>query len=81
VELRLENSDFVALVDDEDYERVASIKWYLNKDGYVYGYFGYGKREYLHRFIMGVEDGRVHIDHRDDNGLNNARTNRTCRAR
>lgn len=73
---------YVALVDDEDYERVAALRWYANvhhRNGRVLVYacrhqpIGPKKRTTLkmHCFIM----GRRYIDHADDNGLNNQRNN------
>lgn len=79
---------YVALVDDEDYARVAAHKWTAllakRKDRtVVYGY----RREnwdnanrkwltmiYLHRFIMETPDG-IDVDHLDGNGLHCWREN------
>ena len=61
----------VALIDDEDFEKVNQYKWYAMK----------GKRTYyatsarpcptvlLHRFIMNTPLG-MEIDHKDGDGLN-----------
>ncbi len=79
---------YVALVDDEDYERVNAIKWHpsivRNKNG-VTVYAGRsisisGKRltVYMHRFVLGSECPRK-VDHQDTNGLNNQKQNlRPC---
>lgn len=79
-ELKLENSDRVALVDDEDYNRAAVVKWYLNKKtGYVYGYFGGQTKLLIHRFIMGLPGLLPQVDHKNDNPLDNTRENlRLC---
>ena len=60
----------VALIDDEDFERVNKFKWQATKkrNGYyarrsVYG----GNSIYLHSFIMNT---RSQLDHIDHNGLN-----------
>lgn len=51
---------YVALVDDEDYERVSQFKWYASiGGGLVYAkhhIFKKGKRttEFLHRYILNV---------------------------
>lgn len=74
----------VALVDDRDFKRVSQFKWsaaepnpgkfyavrHVLKDGQ------HGKRRtiYLHRFIL-KSSPRVHIDHKDGNGLNCQRNN------
>jgi hypothetical protein len=61
----------VAVIDDEDYERVAALKW-------TYGGGGYAHRRgnvYLHRFILGeVPDGMV-VDHINRDKLDNRRAN------
>jgi hypothetical protein len=82
---------YVALVDDEDYERVNQITWHatrhsVNKIGNT-RYAGHTVRvndhKYytisMHRFIMGLDHEKVQVDHRDGNGLNNLRENlRIC---
>jgi hypothetical protein len=72
---------FVALVDDADYERVSSHKWYIKIDRrkrtkYAVGAAGVR----MHRFILGLSAGPVpQVDHRDHDGLNNQRENlRVC---
>lgn len=76
---------YLALVDDEDYERVAALKWHARVLRYKNGdvrniyaqhsiYFPEPYRHYkqllLHRFILGVTDPEMFIDHADRNGLN-----------
>jgi hypothetical protein len=78
----------VALVDDEDFEKVNQFKWYASKDKNTY----YAKRVALvkgkrktvamHRWLMGAqnEDGEnlkpgIEVDHWDKNGLNNQKQN------
>ncbi|MDE2103807.1 MAG: hypothetical protein KGL39_41600 [Patescibacteria group bacterium] len=79
----------VAVVDDEDYERVLKYKWHVRKSVYSSGTVcwyaatnirsdKFGKRTILllHRFIAGVG---CSIDHADADGLNNTRKNlRPC---
>lgn len=69
------------LVDDQDFDRVMQFKWQIHKGPrdttwYVYGNAknnnGYSK---LHRFIMGVTDPKIKVDHIDGDGLNNQRSN------
>jgi len=71
---------FVTLVDDTDFERLNQIKWHANinrgKDGtirYVYAQNSEGQR--MHRFILGVTDPAIFVDHEDHNTLNNQRKN------
>jgi hypothetical protein len=71
----------VAIVDDEDYERVnqfnwqarrtASGTWYADRSWYE---SGVKKHISMHRFIMDAP-ADVQIDHEDRDGLNNQRAN------
>jgi hypothetical protein len=68
---------YVALVDDEDYERVMQYNWQANyhNDDKIYVTCGpqsdhpYRK---LHHFILGIVE---EVDHKDRNGLNNQKDN------
>lgn len=72
--------DKVALVSDEDFERVNALKWYAqfqNQSWYaVRGHpnhpTGFVR---MHRFILDVTDLAILVDHKDQNGLNNQRDN------
>ena len=73
---------FVALVDDEDFDRVSAFKWSATKTKTnVYAVrkvqtpLGRTTSQLLHRFIMEVTNPRVQVDHKDHNGLNNQRDN------
>lgn len=67
----------VALIDDEDFERISKYKWYARKTGYVY----YAVRKidnqafYMHREILGVTDRKIDVDHCNGDGLDNRREN------
>ncbi len=79
----------VALVDDEDYERLSQFKWCASQQGRN-GLKWYairwvcpkGEKQYkvaMHRFILGIaprikDDPRV-VDHIDCDGLNNQKSN------
>lgn len=75
---------YVALVDDEDADRVLAHKWsaHITKKGKVYAHGSVaGKTVTLHRFLMQPQSGE-HVDHRDGDGLNNCRSNlRPCSPR
>lgn len=60
----------VALVSDEDYEKVSEYKWHKSKDGYVSTTI----RIFMHRLVLPVPDGMV-ADHIDGNPTNNCREN------
>lgn len=67
----------VALVSDEDYERVAAYKWYLHSDGYAVRTVvveGRKVKVLMHRFIMEAAPGEE-IDHINGNRLDNRREN------
>jgi hypothetical protein len=71
---------YVALVDDEDYERVAARNWHADvREWTVYAKTGGSGRGaskiYLHRFLLGVTEPEILVDHEDGDGLNCQRYN------
>jgi transcriptional antiterminator Rof (Rho-off) len=74
----------IALVSDEDYDRVKDIKWYAERKVSCSGrerFYARGtdptrrkKLEYLHLVIMG-DTGGFQVDHIDGDGLNCTREN------
>jgi len=73
---------YKTLVDDEDYELVASYKWYVRKSTHT----NYAQRKAdlrssktsVHRLLMNAKKGEF-IDHINMNGLDNRRCNlRKC---
>lgn len=70
------------MVDDQDYERCARMKWYrkVSCSGNIYAIAnlprvnGVGGRIYAHRLICQAPRG-FEVDHRDGNGLNCQRDN------
>lgn len=81
-EIVLNKRDVVALVDDEDFERISRYKWCLwsskkRTQRYAIRHEA-GKTIWMHRFIMNAPRGRE-VDHRNGNGLDNRRDNlRLC---
>jgi hypothetical protein len=77
----------VALVDDEDFERLSKYKWTTQK-GQKGGYYAHRtitvslnckKKILLHRQILGISDPNIKVDHKDRNSLNNQKENlRIC---
>jgi hypothetical protein len=67
-----------AKIDDEDYELVSQYTWYLHKTGYpISSHFGHQVK--MHRIVMGVKVGEPWVDHRDNDPLNNQKSNlRIC---
>jgi hypothetical protein len=76
----------VALVDDEDYERVSQYKWsysLMKVNEYAIRGVTVSKGKYttqlLHRFILGDVPKNMVIDHINGNGLDNRKENlRIC---
>lgn len=76
---------YSAVIDTADYERVSKFVWSADvryrKDGTiknVYAVRADAPRR-LHRFLAGVDDPKVQVDHQDHDGLNNRRLNlRVC---
>ena len=70
-----------ALVSDEDYDIVNQFKWQAIIGGntwYACRSFrinGKKRMVQMHQFILGDNPLKLHIDHRDGNGLNNQRFN------
>lgn len=78
--------DKVALVDDEDFEYLNQFKWHIQKSGDTFYAVRtlwidkfHGTTIRMHRFLLGVNDKLLVVDHKDHNGLNNQRYNlRVC---
>lgn len=77
---------YVALVDDKDYERVSAFKWYASVKDHRRVVAISGKRvngrtkhTVMHRFLLGVTDPKILVDHKNGNTLDNTRANlRPC---
>src|SRR5450631_1957406 len=77
-----------ALVDDEDYENLISMKWHAlynkNGDSFYAHHSVYNKGKSpsvirMHRYLMGANDPNLDVDHIDGNTLNNQKYNlRIC---
>jgi len=77
-EIPLVNSEKVALVDDEDFEKVSKYRWLPRLDGYVRSSSRIkGKQPLLHRFILRPPSG-VGTDHINRNKLDNRKENLRC---
>ena len=65
-----------AIVDDEDFDRINSVKWYCDSLGYARRNLGDGKCVYMHREIMA---GTSIVDHTNGDKLDNRKSNlRSC---
>ena len=69
----------VAFVDDEDYNKVSHLFWYVQfsrKTAYARAYNPETKKQVrMHRIIMGITDPSITIDHKNGDGLDNQRDN------
>ena len=66
----------VALVDAEDFERVSQYTW-SNTGGYAKSNMRLpsGNKERMHRFILGITDAAIEVDHINHDTLDNRRSN------
>lgn len=79
-------SGYNILIDDEDFERVTARSWHKHGN-HQNEYFqaspcrkkGFYTCDRLHRFILGVTDRKIFVDHKNGNNLDNRKENlRTC---
>ena len=73
----------VALVDDEDFEKVSQYKWAARGNGHgkIYASRTDNKNKTirLHRFLLSVIDTKIQVDHINGDPLDNQRKNlRIC---
>ncbi len=65
-----------ALVDDSDYDALAQYKWHRHSAGYAQRHTADGKKEKMHREIMGLVRGDGWcVDHINRDKLDNRREN------
>lgn len=71
-------SNETVLLDDEDYEKISKMRgWYVmhgkrNSRTLYATHDTYGR---MHRYILGLDDPNILVDHIDRNGLNNQKSN------
>lgn len=61
----------VALVDADDYEWLSIHKWHYTSAGYANS----SKLGYMHRFVLGLTESALVVDHINGNKLDNRRAN------
>jgi len=67
----------VAIVDDDDYERVSKYNWWCNNEGYAVAkrrINGRFKQIKMHRFILCEPEGKI-VDHANRDRLDNRKVN------
>lgn len=67
----------LAMVDDEDFEAINILNWNANFQHTTWYARAWkdGKRLLMHRYIMGVTDPKILVDHENHDGLDNRRQN------
>jgi hypothetical protein len=78
MEIHLANSDFVALIDDADLPLIADFRWFAKQSAaartiYVHAQMN-GNWVLMHRFLFGITDPSVEVDHFNGDGLDNRRS-------
>jgi hypothetical protein len=77
-EIALFNSRGIALIDDEDFDRVSLRSWHFHHPRYASAHIKGCGTVGLHRFIIRPMPGNV-VDHANHDGLDNRRANlREC---
>ena len=75
---------YVTEVDDKNFERLNGFNWWAQEDNRVGSVYAVrsitlpnGKQtgQKMHRFIMGISNPKVKVDHKDHDGLNNQEYN------
>jgi hypothetical protein len=73
------------LLDNEDFKKISKYKFNvaIGKSGHVYALIKIeNKFELLHRYLLGITDPKICVDHKNGNTLDNRRKNiRTCSQR
>lgn len=74
---------YFAMVDDKDFEHLNEYNWSIiihNHSSYaICRNKRHGKAIHMHRLVSGLTNVKFQIDHKDNNGLNNQRSNlRIC---
>ena len=72
-------NNYEVLLDDNDYKNISQMSgWHIQKEQYLNSntnYVVHDKYGRLHRYLLGITDSKILIDHIDRNGLNCQRKN------
>lgn len=64
-----------ALVDRDDYEKVIKYHTCFIHSGLYVGILTGGANRLLHRYLLGITDPRIYVDHKNNNGFDDRRKN------
>src|ERR1700737_4878547 len=69
--------DKIATIDKSDLEQVLDHRWVADYRGHTwYGRSSInGRRIYLHRYILNIDEENLHVEHMDGEGLNDIKNN------
>jgi hypothetical protein len=71
MKIRLLNTDKVAIIDGNSFEKIKSYRWRLSKAGNGYAVASHGTKQIsMHRVILNPSQ-KIHIDHINGDGLDN----------
>lgn len=63
-----------AVIDPKDFERVSRFHWQAVRSGDLF-YASNAEVGLMHRYLLGLTDGKPEVDHRNRDGLDNRRAN------
>lgn len=78
IEINLPVGQLVAMVDDEDFERVNQFRWGCStgqRYARAYSNKSLGGMTYMHRLVLGETNPKRHVHHIDNDSLNNQKSN------
>ena len=79
--------NFEFIIDVEDYDKIKNFRWNVKHNKKMFYVFtrvrknNFDSSILLHRIILGVDNPKIQIDHKDHDGMNNKKNNlRKCSA-
>lgn len=70
MKVKLSNCDQYTIIDDNIKEKITKFNWYLSKNGYAFC-TSRKNRTLLHRYILGISNSKIRVDHINRNKLDN----------
>lgn len=72
--IKLDIKGCTVLIDEEDYEKVIALNWFITSHGYA-KMTRRKDKHYLHHFIIGKGENGLVVDHINQNKLDNRKEN------